>query len=201
MAKLDYVPRLVEANKDHRVTVAPVEKAVFWTPSTKVLDQGQDGASPVRGMVSDYLALQVYRRAKEIDEWEGVDYDGTSVRAGMLVGREKGWWEGFKWAFNMTELKAALRFGPVVLGVEWYDSMYEAPGGRVVIDGPMVGGHCVLLTGYSPNYNRRGPMFRWRNSWGKSYGINGNAYIKPADLERILFVAGGEAAVPVGRKA
>lgn len=211
MAKLDYVPRLVAENKNYRVSLSPSEMSTFWKTG-KVLDQGEEGAcvgfgtvgeygaSPVRGAISDYLALQVYRRAKEIDEWEGVDYEGTSVRAGMLVGREKGWWEEFNWAFNMDELKSALRLGPVVLGVEWYDSMYEAPNGIVTVEGPVAGGHCILLTGYSPNYNRRGPMFRWLNSWGSAYGINGSAYIRPDDLKKVLFDAGGEAAVPVGRK-
>lgn len=208
---LDYVPRLVEANKDHRVGLAATETAVWWTGG-KVLDQGAEGAcvgfgttgeygaSPVRGSISDYLALTVYRRAKEIDEYEGIDYSGTSVRAGMLVGREKGWWDGFKWAFNMDELKSALRIGPVVIGVNWYESMYEAPKGIVRISGEIIGGHCLLLTGYSPNYSGRGPTFRWRNSWGMNYGINGNGYISQDNLNNLLFVAGGEAAVPVGRK-
>lgn len=207
----DYVPRLVEANKGHRVEIISTERSAFWTPG-KVLDQGQEGAcvgfgttaeygaSPVRGMISDYLALSTYRRAKEIDEWEGVDYEGTSVRAGMLVGRERGWWDGFKWAFNLTELKAALLLGPVVLGLEWRENMYEAPGGIVDIGGEVVGGHCILLTGYSTNYSGRGPTFRWRNSWGATYGINGNAYISQDNLNRVLFEAGGEAAVPIGRK-
>lgn len=208
---LDYIPRLIAANKDHRIELSPAETSIFWNPG-KVLDQGREGAcvgfgttgeygaSPVRGTISDYLALQVYRRAKEIDEFEGVDYEGTSVRAGMLVGREKGWWDGFKWAFSIDELKAALRLGPVVLGVDWYESMYDAPKGIVTISGEKVGGHCILLTGYSPNYNRRGPAFRLRNSWGASWGTNGNAYISQKDLSMILFEAGGEAAVPIGRK-
>jgi len=208
---LDYVPRLVAANKDYRVEAAPKETSVWWTGGI-VLDQGAEGAcvgfgttgeygaSPVRGKISNSLASSVYDRAKEVDEFEGVDYEGTSVRAGMLVGREKGWWTGFKWAFNTDELKTALHTGPVVLGLEWREQMYEAPKGIVSIDGPVVGGHCILLTGYTPNYNGRGPTFRWRNSWGPSYGLNGNGYIAVNDLDEVLFKTGGEAAVPVGRK-
>jgi hypothetical protein len=219
----DYVPRLVEANRAFRVTAADptlLQKSRYWVPSV-TLDQGAEGSCVGHGVVAEYLAspvrgrfvrenrpgpyyaevgheeaVAVYNRAKEIDEWEGVDYDGTSVRAGMLVGRERGWWEGFSWAFNMGELRAALELGPVVIGVEWYDSMYETVGRDLVVRGQVVGGHCILVTGYSS----RTRSYRLRNSWGTDWGQNGSAYITGTDLDRILFQAGGEAAVPVGRK-
>jgi hypothetical protein len=223
---LDYVPRLDERNRAHRVTAAPdlMHTARYWTPGTVITDQGREGAcvghgvtnewlaSPVRGrfpglswigteIAANRLALDIYNRAKAIDEWEGVDYDGTSVRAGMLVGRERGWWSGFSWAFTMTELRTALEAGPVVLGVEWRDDAYEAPDGILHATGRAVGGHCILLTGYTPRHRTiGGPAWRLRNSWSKSWGLAGNAYIPHADLDRILFRAGGEAAVPVGRK-
>lgn len=199
----------------------------YWTPGV-VLDQGSEGACVGFGCTAEALASparwrpvdpdtpgpwahlnpaqraagEVYNRAKEIDEWEGVDYEGTSVRAGMLVGRERGWWDGFRWAMNMTELRAALELGPVVIGVEWREMMYEAPGGALRVGGPTVGGHCILVTGYTPRHRlwMNGPAYRLRNSWGKEWGINGSAYISAPALESILFDAGGEAAVPVGRK-
>lgn len=226
---LDYVARLDERNRAHRLTAADpslMMKARWWSPGYPVLDQGQEGAcvgfgctgeamaSPARvkpWMTDTGLPLseapiraaqKVYRRAKEIDEWEGVDYEGTSVRAGMLVGRERGWWTGFRWAFSMLELRAALEEGPVVIGVEWFDSMYETgPFGDVTVSGPSVGGHCLVITGYSPNYRGRGPRYRWRNSWGSEYGVHGNGYIRPELLDRVLFKAGGEAAVAIGRSA
>ena len=48
MPILDYVPRLVEANRAHRVA-APAgtdlaAKSRFWTPGTVVTDQGREGA-------------------------------------------------------------------------------------------------------------------------------------------------------------
>lgn len=224
---LDYVARLDERNRAHRLTAADpslLQKSRYWVPGYPVLDQGAEGAcvgfgctgeamaSPVRvkfprlgvkrDLSGDAEAFDLYRRAKEIDEWEGVDYEGTSVRAGMLVGRERGWWSGFRWAFSMLELRAALEEGPVVIGVEWFDSMYETGrNGDVTVDGPSVGGHCLVVTGYSPDYMRRGPRYRWRNSWGSEYGVHGSAYIRSVDLDRILFQSGGEAAVAIGRSA
>jgi len=228
MPKLDYIARLDERNRAYRVTAPTTDltRQTRWWTGGVVLDQGEEGtcvghgvvgdylASPVRGKlmpprgfsaaeVGHLLAVQVFDRCAEIDEFEGVSrQNGTSVRAGMLVGRERGWWGAFRWAFNLTELRAALEDGPVVIGVDWREDMYDTRhNGDVVVSGPVVGGHCLLITGYSPNYAGRGPRFRWRNSWSPSYGLNGNGYITPANLDRILFRAGGEAAVPVGRTA
>lgn len=223
IAKLDYVPRLHEANLAHlirddetaqryAVTNGNLWQKSRWWKGGPVLDQGREGAcvgfgvcgeaaaSPTRvPYINNAVASMVYARAKQIDEWEGVNYEGTSVRAGMLVGRENEWWDGFKWAKNMDDLRLALEFGPVVIGVTWFSGMYDAPGGGVTIGGSEVGGHCLLLTGYSPAYQGGSPAFRWRNSWGPTYGTHGNAFINPQRLNRILFAAGGEAAVPQGR--
>jgi hypothetical protein len=215
MPVLDYVPRLDERNRAHRVGAAPVLASLprYWQPSATVLDQGQEGAcvgmgvtgeygaSPVRGKISNTLALDVYNRAKQVDEFEGVDYDGTSVRAGMLVGRERGWWTGFKWAFNMTEVRTALETGPVVIGIQWKSGMYEAPGGILLAKGKVVGGHCILITGYDPKHPAiGGPAYELRNSWSASWGVKGSAFISAYDLNAVLFKSGGEAAVPIGRK-
>jgi hypothetical protein len=155
--------------------------------------------------IGHYLAVNVYRRAQQIDEWAGENYSGTSVLAGMKVGQERGWWSGYSWALNMAELRAALEMGPVVIGVEWREQMYRAPSGIVTVGGQVVGGHCLVLTGYTPRHRvLKAPAYRWRNSWGggsNGYGINGSAYIAADDLDAILFRAGGEAAIPTGRAA
>lgn len=218
----DYVPRLVEANRNYRVSQV-VETSSFdllgkpkwWTPGA-VLDQGSEGAcvgfgctaeataSPVRARLKNATAIahEVYYHAQTIDEWEGENYEGTSVRAGMLVGQERGWWESFYWAFNISQVRQALELGPVVIGVTWLSGMYHtAAKGMVDVSGHFVGGHCLLITGYSPNYwGTYGPRFRWRNSWGKTYGRTGDGFITPDALNDILFAQGGECAVPVARK-
>lgn len=216
--KLDYVPRHDDRNRLFRITAAPMDAmglwdtSVFWTPSATILNQYSEGAcvgggvtnelgaSPHRHKIYNDLLFDVYRRAKEIDEWEGVDYDGTSVRAGMMVGRERKWWTGFGWAFNMDELRTALEHSPVVIGVEWREGMYSAPEGVLSAKGEVVGGHCILLTGYTKRHRKiKGPAYRIRNSWGDDWGLNGSAYMDPAGLEEILFGAGGEAAFPTGK--
>lgn len=215
MPVLDYVSRLDERNLAYRVTAEPslLDRSKFWTPGARVLDQGEEGAcvgfgcaneaaaSPVRVKpITNDTGFSVYRRAKEIDEWEGVEYSGTSVRAGMLVGRELGWWSGFQWATNAAGLRSALELGPVVIGIEWRLGMYEAPNGVLTSTGHVVGGHCLLITGYTRRHSKlRVPAYRLRNSWSAAWGANGSAYMRADELLHLLFGAGGEAAVPVDR--
>lgn len=204
------VRRLVEA--------APT-KAVWWSGGP-VTDQGAEGAcvghaavgeflaSPVRGKLptvnrveaANALALAVYQRAKLLDPWPGVDYDGTAVNAGMKVGRERGWWGGYSWAFSIEDVKRALLLGPVILGVPWYEGSYETRGrySELVTDGELVGGHTILCTGWTPSYGNLGETFRLRNSWGATFGRNGNCYVRARTLAGLL-EQDGEAAVPTAR--
>jgi hypothetical protein len=207
----DYVPRLVDANLPYRMGVAgDTSKSRYWTPGA-TLHQGGEGAcvphgvtgealaSPVRVKLpnAQALAFEGYDWCRRHDEFEGDYTDGTSVRAGMNWGRERGWWTGYRWGLNMGELRAALDLGPVVVGVDWTDGMYDPAGDEVVPTGKVVGGHCILITGYSAAR----ASYRLKNSWGPQWGRNGQAYIRAVYLDRILFQAGGEAAVPQGRKA
>lgn len=189
-----------------------------------VLDQGSEGACVGFGWTADLLAspkphktddatgnryaLDIYRNAKLIDEWEGEDYDGTSVLAGAKIVRERGYIDSYRWAFGVEDVKnAILTTGPVVIGIPWYDSMYGTrKSGLVEVGGEVVGGHCITITGYHPSmrirgedWNARYKVFRWRNSWGPYYGINGDGLIRYEDL-RDLLADQGEACVPVDRK-
>lgn len=194
-----------------RLAIAAPTKPVWWAGGP-VLDQGAEGAcagfaaageaaaSPIRVKgITDRYAFDWYARAKQLDEFPGVDYEGTSINATMKVGRERGLWAAYHWAFGVEDVKRALLTGPVVIGIPWYESMYETrPDGSVVIGGELVGGHALLVTGWAPSYGRIGETFRWRNSWSKSYGKGGNGYIHARDLARLL-EQDGEAAVATQR--
>lgn len=202
------------------VVTAVEPRKRYWTPGT-VLDQGREGAcvgfgwttelisSPFPFKVTpdkgDEYALGIYHRAQELDEWDGEDYSGTSVLAGAKVLKERGYIQNYRWAFGVEQVRdAVISEGPVVLGIEWRDGMYETrPSGLVVVDGPVVGGHCITLTGYNPRAKLKGEPgyhegFRWKNSWGLDYGVNGLGFIKIEDLDTLL-KAGGEACVPMQR--
>jgi hypothetical protein len=150
-------------------------------------------------------ALEIYRAAQRIDEWEGEQYSGTSVLAGAKVVTASGYIGGYRWCFGIADVRdAVVRIGPVVIGIPWYEEMYETrASGLVKVGGGLVGGHCITLTGYNPSMDIDGKVrevFRWRNSWGPTYGIKGSGFIEGFRLAALLD-DGGEACVPMDRAA
>lgn len=147
------------------------------------------------------FARYVYRTAQKNDEWAGEDYEGTSVLAGAKVMQRVGLIRQYRWAFNVEQVAdAVLANGPVVIGVPWYEGMYEAPNGVLKVRGSLVGGHCLLVVGYRVKDYRLGGEdgFVLQNSWGESWGDKGLAIIKKSDLA-LLLKDDGEACVPVSR--
>lgn len=201
-----------------------------WQAHRQRLDQGHEGAcvgfgwtaelqaqpavvGGVSGQIgpypAQYFASYLYHKAQQVDDWPGDDYEGTSVLAGAKAVQAEGYIDSYRWAFTIDDvLDALIELGPVVLGIPWFESMYETrPGGLVEVDGRLVGGHCITLTGYHPRMRIRGEgwrnrfeVCRWRNSWGESYGNRGDGYIRVEDLEVLLWGRyGGEACIPLNR--
>jgi hypothetical protein len=188
-----------------------------------ILDQGSEGACVGFGWTAEALAgpiqvdlkqvqspgpkepnafaYYVYREAQKIDQWPGEDYEGTSVLAGAKIMMRYNVLHQYRWAFGINDVVGALMSqGPVVLGINWYSGMYEAPGGKLRISGNNVGGHCILAIGYNPSsqtFNGKETIIL-QNSWGESWGINGIAEITVEDLDRLI-KEGGEACVPLIR--
>jgi hypothetical protein len=145
-------------------------------------------------------AVELYRLAQKRDQVPGESYTGTSVLGGMKAGVEMGLWGGYLWGFGTRDIAQALlqRRGPVVIGIPWFDGMYETgPRGVVKVGGALVGGHCLAVVGLQltgPN-GEPGVHFVWQNSWGPSYGDEGLGYIANRDLAALLHQQ-GEAAIP-----
>ena len=80
--------------------------------------------SPVRNVKNIPDPYQIYNEAQHIDEWEGENYDGTSVRAGIKVLARKGYLSSYRWAFDgQTAVNHILNIAPVVIGINWYAGM------------------------------------------------------------------------------
>lgn len=94
------------------------------------------------------------------------------------------------WCENLGDVVDALiAVGPVMASLPWYDSMWYPDGKgrlRVRLDNDP-GYHAFALIGYDPAKKLggwTGPAFLIRNSWGKFWGVGGNAWITCGDFER-----------------
>lgn len=175
----------------------------FW------LDQGQTPActgfsvaheAAARPVIvpnmTNKIAQEVYRRAQQLDEWEGEDYEGSSVIAAIKAGKERGWYKEYRWAFSEEDLFISVgHHGPAVLGINWYEGMGNTGAdGFVQVSGEVLGGHAILCNGVNVKKNR----YHLHNSWGISWGINGGCFVTRADMKRLLREE-GEACIPVMR--
>ncbi len=166
------------------------------------------------------IATRIYKRAQQIDQWPGEAYSGTSVIAGAKAVQELKTSSGkqimteYRWAFGLEDLVMALSWrGPAVLGVAWYEGMWRPDAeGLLHPTGPIVGGHAILARGVkivkvnpdepstwsNVNYDKSTVLLH--NSWGKDWGVAGNARITFTEL-RALLREQGEACIPVTRLA
>lgn len=178
------------------------------------LDQGPDGACvgfgtthriaalPISFGGADYnYAFRLYKAAQKLDPWAGEDYEGTSVLAGAKAAQALGHFSEYRWCFNVDDImRAVAHEGPVVIGIDWLEDMFE-PDARGLLSptGAVAGGHCLIIRGLTldPRGVRKGvgPVFRVTNSWGKDWGENGEAYIRVEDYERYL-MPGADQCVP-----
>jgi hypothetical protein len=182
------------------------------------LDQGSEGAcvgfsmthelvarpAVYRDLDSTFARKQVYWEAQKIDPWEGGSYpgaspvyEGTSVLAGVKVLKNLGYIEQYRWAFGLDDLVMAVGYcGPAVLGVAWYEGMFDPWScGHLHVQGQVAGGHAILCKGVDV----KDRTFTLHNSWGRSWGNGGDAKISWSEMERLLHEQ-GEAVIPMGRR-
>ncbi len=182
------------------------------------LDQGSQGAcvaysfgheliarpKEVKLITNEFLINDIYFEAQKIDPWEGGAYEnaipfyeGTSVLSGVKILHKLGYYESYNWGFGIDDLVLGLGYaGPAVLGINWYESMdYPDENGYIEPLGNIAGGHAVLARGISLKKN----SILFRNSWGQSWGINGDFWMKIPDVDKLL-KEDGESVFPLKRK-
>jgi hypothetical protein len=181
------------------------------------LDQGREGACVGHAFANDLAvwpvmvpdvvnatAQAIYFAAQKRDPWSGgaypgasPQYEGTSVLAGaQVVQKELGLIESYYWCFGLDQVIQTLGYWPIVFGLDWHAGMMRTDSnGFIHPTGTVVGGHAILGRGI--NLKRKEVLLR--NSWGPSWGINGDCKISFDDLGKLL-AAQGEACVPVGRR-
>lgn len=210
--KLDRAVRFDERSRQFSIRAAlpaDVQPRSYTWACNLWLDQGSEGACTgfslcheaaakpveVKG-ITNQVAQEVYNRARQLDEWPGEDYEGSSVLGAIKAGKERGWYSEYRWAFGEEDLMLAIgHHGPAVLGINWYEGMFDPDSkGQLHVAGKLAGGHAILCNGFSVKTG----LYRLHNSWGKGWGLCGEAFISRDDMRRLLKEQ-GEACIPVKR--
>lgn len=191
---------VVEDACDRRFLIQPrrVEPRTYryWWPSGWWGDQGmtpqcvayswlhwlEDG--PVTQPDVQLHPPTIYREAQRLDQWEGENYDGTSIRAGAKALQKRGHIGTYRWAWDVETLVEALLYeGPVVVGTRWHwDMVFPDEDGLVTPTGPVIGGHAYVANGVNV---QRG-VIRFKNSWGRAWGRRGYFYMRIEDVEPLI---------------
>lgn len=170
------------------------------------LDQGQEGACVGFGWAHDLAARprvekdvnqpyaeNIYHLAQAMDG-DHSPHEGSTVLAGAKAVTQLGRIKEYRWAFGLDDVIQTLSYhGPVVLGTNWYNDMFHPDAkGFIHPTGGVAGGHCILIKGV----NVKSKYVTLHNSWGKSWGMNGECKVSFDDLQTLLKDQ-GEACVPV----
>lgn len=139
------------------------------------------------GIMEQIDPSPIYDRAKQIDNYP--NEDGTSLEAGLQAAQDLGIMsavaqESIREVTTAFDVKQALhRYGVVLAAFQATDEWSNPDaGGWMKPGGQKLGGHCVLLCGYSdvevPNY------FALQNSWGEEIGWRGFVRMSPEQFQQ-----------------
>lgn len=222
-----------ERSRDYPVQLArraadmPLHDRTWRLLSSKMGDQGREGACVEFGISHELAALpvqvstkqletirsqhRIYWQAQREDEFPGGSYpgavpveEGTSVLAGMKVATALGYYDSYEWAFTDDERVAGVvHKGPAVSGCWYMDGMFNPrPSGLVHTDGNVAGGHCMawigVLFGHKLPGEKRMDLAVLAQSWGLTFGVAGRIYV-PLDEWLALLKNDGETVFGVGR--
>lgn len=143
-------------------------------------------AYPIVNRAPTLSGSDIYFRAQRLDEWSGMNYQGTSLRAGLKALQSYGYAGTYVFT-GSTETVAQWLLsnrGPVTVATNWYQQMFypKDHNNFLVPTGSLAGGHCWLIDGV----NRDTRVFRMINSWGRYWGVNGRSWIRWNDLQSLF---------------
>ena len=180
----------------------------IWACKT-VLDQGNIGSCVGNAFAAQLIArpypiknitqkdaVNIYRSAQTLDEYPGEDYEGTSVLAGVKATKKlyPNTIESYRFGSTLADAVAVLSWhSPIVVGFNFYSGMYTVDSdGFIHVTGSQVGGHAMLARGVDIQKN----AIMIRNSWGRKFGRNGDAWISYDDFSRLI-QENGELCIPI----
>lgn len=138
--------------------------------------------------LDEVFAVALYSLATILDGVSGkyppTDTGSTGLGVGKAL-KALGLASGYTHAFSLAALNSALQSGPVMIGIEWLQSMFDtATDGRILLDktSPIAGGHELELS----KFDAATGEYWVPNSWNTSWGKDGWGYFTAADLAWLL---------------
>jgi hypothetical protein len=147
--------------------------------------------------LNEAFAVALYSLATVLDGVSGAyppDDTGSSGLGVAKALRALGLASGYTHAFSIAALNSALQSGPVMIGIDWLNSMFDPKSdGRIPVDrsSGLAGGHELELTRYDASTGE----YWVPNSWNTTWGDQGWGYLTTADLTWLL-AQQGDVTVP-----
>ncbi len=141
---------------------------------------------PSRPLLGFDDAVALYSLATTKDKIAGTYPPTDCGSSGLGVAkalREKGLITAYRHAFGLDHCLDALTLSPVLIGTNWYTSMYKVDtDGFLNVSGDVVGGHEWCAIGVDVQGE-----FIWAvNSWGSRWANDGMFKVRWSDLDRLL---------------
>lgn len=141
-------------------------------------------------VLHEAAAVGIYSLATELDGFDGTyppSDTGTDGNSGAKASRQLGYITSWTHAFGVDHALSALMNGPLTIGTDWYEDMFEPDSkGLIHPTGSLAGGHQYVMDGWDAVHG----LFRFNNSWSRSWGKNGRFFMTYADVDTLLGRAG-----------
>ncbi len=206
MSKFHLGFRQLPDERDMRFPLSAAMKAVATTPVSKVWKPGPVndqsskntkngcvGYSTFKLLTSEPVVIpppipiteeEIYLESRRNDEFSGEADEGTSVRAGMETLKRHGlisaYYNGRDWQESVEYM---LTTGPLILGIPWYQQMFDPDAnGVITIGGSIAGGHAIFC--YAADWDNK--FITLRGSWSTDWGRDGDCLLSFQDFDRLL---------------
>lgn len=143
-------------------------------------------------VLDEDFAVALYSLASILDGVSGqyppTDTGSTGIGVAKAL-KALGLATGYTHAFSIDALNSALQTGPVIIGINWYQSMFDPKSdGQIVVDtkSTLDGGHELEVTAFDATTGE----YEVPNSWAESWGLDGYGYFTTAALTTLLSLQG-----------
>ena len=143
--------------------------------------RGLLAAEPVKQ--SPFKESEIYHAARKLDE-TSESIEGSKLNFAVEFLKNKGIVRENFWTNKSYEVVDYLnKISPIVFSLPWYEKMNDPEkDGNLIPKGKLIGFHAVLGFRYDGLKNK----IYIRNSWGKKWGVDGNAYLSLINLDKLM---------------